>query len=217
MSNLAIYCMRCTSKLKMKSKDIVQLFRYTKGYLCLRPYDVAKKKCRKVHLPSLRFLNCPSSSVEFILLFPRSRSPQAPSSSSLVACIAAVAGCGGRGDNFHHFFNPAQIDGVVPGKCGFERPQMRMKPTALEQSWGYTTQMLHVQKIYLHLPQKWHSFVGKSSIHGAYGLEIVSEKLSLGASSPRRLGDSLLKDLTTSNSQLAGGFKPPDKYESQLG
>ena len=70
--------------------------------------------------------------------------PRAPSSSSLVACIAAVAGCGGRGDNFHHFFNPAQIDGVVPGKCGFERPKMRMKPTALEQSWGYTTQMLHV-------------------------------------------------------------------------
>ena len=31
------------------------------------------------------------------------------------------------------------------------------------------SQMLHVWNIYLHLPQKWPSFVGKYTIHGAHG------------------------------------------------
>ena len=39
-------------------------------------------------------------------------------SRSLVACIAAVASGGGRGDDFHNFFDPAQVDGIVPGKIG---------------------------------------------------------------------------------------------------
>ena len=39
-------------------------------------------------------------------------------SRSLVACIAAVASGGGRGDDFHNFFDPAHVDGIVPGKIG---------------------------------------------------------------------------------------------------
>ena len=37
---------------------------------------------------------------------------------------------------------------------------------------GYYTQMLHVWNIYLHLSQKWPSYVGKYSIHGASGIVI---------------------------------------------
>ena len=32
------------------------------------------------------------------------------------------------------------------------------------------THMLHVWNIYHHLPHKWPSYVGKYTIHGAYGL-----------------------------------------------
>ena len=37
------------------------------------------------------------------------------------------------------------------------------------ETWWNISQMLHVWNIYLHLPQKWPSHVGKYSIHGASG------------------------------------------------
>ena len=68
-------------------------------------------------------------------LFP-SRVPNR-SSRSLVAGIAAVASCGGRGDDFHNFFDPAQVDGIVPGKFGwFLQAKMGMKPTVVGISRG---------------------------------------------------------------------------------
>ena len=50
------------------------------------------------------------------------------------------------------------------------KPIMRVT-NSLRFRWSSTSpsQMLHVWNIYLHLPQKWPSYVGKYSIHGASG------------------------------------------------
>ena len=47
--------------------------------------------------------------------------------------------------------------------------------------------MLHVWNIYQHLPHKWPSFVGKYTIHGAYGLLLLQSLMQQSPQYPARL------------------------------